>query len=91
MDEVLKILEEQEREEAKKPHIVGNHFVELHTFKNRNAIMVNLDHVALIGRADGGNLVITIAVPENGSVCTISIAESYEDMKKLLRTNVIRR
>lgn len=91
MDEALRILEEQEKEEATKPHIVGNRFIELHTLKNRNAIMVNLDHIALIGRADGGNLAITLAVPENESVCTISIAEDYEDMKKLLRTNVIRR
>lgn len=91
MDEALKILEEQEKEEATKPRVVGNRFIELHTFKNHNSIMVNLDHVALIGRADGGILAITIAVPENVSVCTIEIAESYEDIRQLLRTNVIRR
>lgn len=76
--------EEIKKEDEQKIQMIGSQFLELHTEQIGNPILVNVDHIAVIGDTDGGTM-ITLSTVEDDTPVTIYVQESYDQIKSTLK------
>lgn len=76
--------EEIAKEDEQKIQMIGSQFLELHTERIGNPILVNIDHITVIGDTDGGTM-ITLSTIEDDTPVTIYVRESYDQIKSTLK------
>lgn len=76
--------EEIKKEDEQKIQMIGSQFLELHTESIGNPILVNVDHIAVVGETDDGTM-ITLSTAENETPVTIFVQESYTQIKSTLK------
>lgn len=83
-DAIQPIIDEVNREDAKKIQVIGSNFLELHTVNIGNPVLVNVDQIAVIGDTDDGTMV-TLSVSDAGSVAHFEVRETYDQIKSTLK------